>query len=174
MPFSRIALLIVSLSLLSFPAGARDGAAIWDSRCEECHGDPAAFSTKYLWNVDGQLQGQHHADNMIQFLSKHYVPGHELVTIQEMLLSQANTPGRFAAECSECHGEIKTFVEKSLWVGKTSISGMESGTDVGEFLETHRELQPEDAIFYQKLFFRIAGKSTPSRLFSSEPGLQFR
>ena len=174
MSFSRIAILFLSLALNPLEGSSRDGPAIWDSRCEECHGDPVMFATKYLWNIQGQLQGQHHTDNLDQFLRNHYVPDHEIVVIREMLLSQANTPERFAAECSECHGDINPFVENSLWVGKSSISGVESGMDVGDFLKTHQELKPEDVIFYQKLFFRIAGKSTPSELFSTEPGLQFR
>lgn len=173
MPHSRSIVLILSLMLLSPASAARQGPAIWDSRCEECHGDSAIFARKYLWKIDGQLQGQHHVTTMDKFMRNHYIPDHEIETITSLLLSQANRPARFEAECSECHGDIHAFVKKSLWVGKESISGIESGGDVGDFLPTHRKLAPEDTRFYLKLFFRIAGKPAPSRLFSTEPGLQF-
>ena len=173
MPISRVAILILPLMLISLETSSRDGPAIWDSRCEECHGDSAIFAGKYLWQIDGQLQGQHHVNNMDMFMRNHYIPAHEIDAINSLLLSQANRPARFAAECGECHGDINSFVEKSLWVGKESISGMESGGDVEDFLPDHRKLAPEDTRFYLKLFFRIAGKPAPSALFSTEPGLQF-
>lgn len=173
MPISRATILIMSLMLLSLESGSRGGPAIWDSRCEECHGDSATFAGKYLWQIGGQLQGQHHVNNMDMFMRNHYIPDHEIDTIKSLLLSQANRPARFETECGECHGDINSFVEKSLWVGKENISGMESGADIGDFLPTHRELDPENTRFYLKLFFRIAGKPAPSALFSTEPGLQF-
>jgi len=43
------------LVLIPIEAGARDALAIWDDRCEECHGDSVKFAKKYLWDVDGQL-----------------------------------------------------------------------------------------------------------------------
>lgn len=166
--------LLLLLALVAFQAGARDGAAIWDSRCEECHGGSAGFAAKYLWNMDGQLQGQHHVDTMDRFMRNHYIPDHEIPAIRQLLLSQANTPARFAAECGECHGEVEAFVEKSLWVGKNSISGTETGQDAGEFLPTHRGLSPDDADYFQKLFYRVAGKPAPSELVNKDPALEFK
>ncbi len=96
MPVCRLSIAFVLLSLATIDAGARDGFAIWDSRCEECHGDPAVFAGKYLWDIEGQLQGQHHIDNL--------EPVHGATTILrttnsrlfgDMLLSQANSPLRF-------------------------------------------------------------------------------
>lgn len=174
MGLSRVFFLLAALVFSSLVSGARDGPAIWDSRCEECHGDPAPFATKYLWNLGGQLQGQHHTDDMHLFMRNHYIPDHEIEAIQNMLLAQANSPQRYVDECSECHGEIDAFVEASFWVGKNSISSSNTGLDVGEFLQTHRELTDEDITFYLKLFYRVAGKPIPSRLISTEPGLQFR
>ena len=166
-------LVILALLATASATGARDGPAVWGDLCEECHGDHERFAVKYLWNLDGQLQGQHHIDNMDQFLGNHYVPGHELATIRQMLLAGANTPARFGTECGECHGELESFVNTSLWVGKASISGMESGADAADYLQTHRDLTPQDVNFYLKLFFRVAGKSVPSELISTEPGLAF-
>jgi hypothetical protein len=78
-----------------------------------------------------------------------------------MLLAQANSPVRFKAECGDCHGDAKEFVEQSIWVRGSGITGLESGMDVSEFLPTHQELRPEDIAFYRKLFARIAGKHIP-------------
>jgi hypothetical protein len=161
MPISRLNIAILLLMLIPIEAGSRDGLAIWDSRCEECHGDPAVFSSKYLWDIDGQLQGQHHITNLNLFMGNHYIPDHEIEAIRIMLLSQANSPVRFKTECSGCHGDVIEFIEKSLWVRRGGITGMESGMDLIDFLPTHQGLQPADVTFYRKLFARIAGKPIP-------------
>jgi hypothetical protein len=152
---------ILMLLLVTVEAGARDARAIWEDRCEECHGDSVKFANKYLWDIEGQLQGQHHIDNLSLFMRNHYIPDHAVEKIRNMLLAQANSPIRFKAECGDCHGEITEFVEKSLWVRGSEITGLESGLDIGEFLPTHLELQPEDVAFYRKLFARVAGKPIP-------------
>lgn len=156
LPQTRIVILL--LVLIPIEAGSRDAQAIWDSRCEECHGDPAKFSSKYLWNIEGQLQGRHHIDNLNLFMNNHYIPEHEIETIRNMLLDQANSPVRFKAECGSCHGDANEFVSKSIWVRGSEITALESGMDISEFLPTHQELGPEDVAFYRKLFARIAGK----------------
>jgi len=161
MPVYRLSIAILLLALIPLETVARDAWAIWDSRCEECHGDPAEFAGKYLWNIDGQLQGHHHIDNLSLFMRNHYVPDHEIEAIHDMLLAEANSPLRFEAECGECHGAVNEFVEQSIWVRGSGITGMESGMDVSEFLPTHRELQPGDVSFYRKLFARVAGKPIP-------------
>lgn len=161
MRVSRVNIAILLLALIPLEVSSRDALAIWDSRCEECHGDPARFAGKYLWDIGGQLQGQHHVDNLDLFMRNHYTPDHEIETINSMLLARANSPVRFKTECGGCHGDAKEFVEKSIWVRGSGITGMESGMDISEFLPTHQELQPEDVAFYQKLFARIAGKPLP-------------
>ena len=161
MPVFRLSIAVLLLVLIPIEVGSRDALAIWDSRCEECHGDPARFASKYLWNIDGQLQGQHHIDNLDLFMRNHYIPDHEIEAINDMLLARANSPLRFETECGGCHGDVKAFVEKSIWVRGNAITGMESGMDVSEFLPTHQELNPEDIAFYRKLFARVSGKPIP-------------
>jgi hypothetical protein len=158
MRISRVGIAILLLALSPIEASARDAEAIWDSRCEECHGDPTRFARKYLWDIEGQLQGQHHIDNLRLFMGNHYIPAHEIEAIRNMLLAQANSPLRFKTQCGGCHGDVKEFVEKSIWVRGSEITGLDSGMDVGEFLPTHQELGAEDITYYQKLFARIAGK----------------
>lgn len=159
LPQMRIVILL--LLLIPIEADSRDAKAIWDSRCEECHGDPAKFSGKYLWNIEGRLQGRHHIDNLDLFMRNHYIPEHEIEAIHNMLLEQANSPVRFKAECGGCHGDANEFVGKSIWVRGGEITGLESGMDISEFLPTHQELQPEDVAYYRRLFARIAGKPIP-------------
>lgn len=161
MPISRVSIALLVLALIPIAAGARDGLAIWDSRCEECHGDPAVFAGEYLWVIDGQLQGQHHIDNLSLFMGNHYIPDHEIDAIGEMLQARANSAARFTTECASCHGEASDFVDNSLWVTRGGVTGMESGMEVSEFLPTHQDLQPDDVVFYRKLFARIAGKPLP-------------
>jgi hypothetical protein len=161
MRIAQVSIFVLLLALIQIETGSRDAQAIWDSRCEECHGDPTRFANKFLWNMEGQLQGQHHIDDLHLFMGNHYIPDHEIDAIRNMLLSQANSPVRFKTECSGCHSDAKEFVGKSLWVSKNGITGLETGKDLSEFLPTHQDLQPEDVIFYQKLFARIAGKPFP-------------
>ncbi len=142
-------------------ASARSAKAIWDNRCEECHGDNIDFAGKYLWNIEGQLQGQHHIDNLMLFMGNHYIPDHTIDTIRSMLLTHANSPLQFVTECDGCHGDVSDFVEKSIWVRGNGITGMGTGKDLSDFLPGHEGLQKEDVAFYLKLFARIAGKPLP-------------
>ncbi len=157
----RLSISVLLLALIPIEAGSRDALAAWDSRCEECHGDPGEFAGKYLWDIEGQLQGQHHIDNLDLFMRNHYTPDHEIEIINNMLLARANSPVRFETECENCHGDVREFVEKSIWVRGNGITGMKTGVDIDEFLPTHQDMQPEDIVFYRKLFARIAGKPVP-------------
>jgi hypothetical protein len=161
MCISRLSIAILLLALIPIEAGSRDAPAIWDSRCEECHSESAGFAGKFLWNIDGQLQGRHHVTDLNLFMHNHYIPDHEIEPIRILLLAQANSAARFDTECGSCHGDAGEFVGKSIEVRGSRVTGLESGIDVSEFLPTHRELQPEDVTFYQKLFARIAGKPIP-------------
>ncbi len=152
---------MLSLVLLPDNAGARSAKAIWDNRCEECHGDNVEFAGKFLWNIEGQLQGQHHIDNLNLFMGNHYIPDHAIESVRIMLLSHANSPVRFVTECGACHGDATEFVEKSIWVRGNGITGMGTGKNLGDFLPGHEGLQGEDIGFYLKLFARIAGKPLP-------------
>lgn len=158
-PPASIVILLLVLNPVN--SGAREAQAIWDSRCEECHGDNARFAGKYLWNIEGKLQGQHHIDNLSLFMRQHYIPDHEIETIRDMLLVKSNSSARFKAECGECHGDVAEFVEKSIWVRGIDVTGMETGGDISQFLPTHQGLRAEDINFYRKLFARIAGKPLP-------------
>ena len=139
-------------------AVAVDGRIVWDNKCEECHGDSTQFSKKYLWNLDGLLQGQHHVKDLERYLRQHYVPDYAFQSIQNLLLNSANSPLQFNSECSHCHGEVSGFVKESIWVRGNRITGLESGQDLREFLPGHETLQSGDVIFYLKLFARTAGK----------------
>ena len=141
--------------LLPAGAGARDAYASWDNRCEECHGDADEFSRTFLWAIDGELQGQHHVDNLRLFMGNHYIPEHEFDAIYDMLLAQANTMARFASECGSCHPGAEAFVRKSIATGVEGMIGVESGIVVSEFLQTHRDLPEDDVVFFTRLITRV-------------------
>ena len=147
---------LVLLLLVVNGALARSPEKSWDNRCEQCHGDYAEFSRKYLWLVDGQLQGRHHVDDLQLFLEKHYIPAHQVDAVRDLLASKANSPQRFVDECGECHGDAASFVEQKLWVRGEEITAMGVGQEAGEFMQGHQQLEPDDVEFYLKLFFRIA------------------
>jgi hypothetical protein len=41
----------------NYGARSRNAQAIWDSRCEDGHGDQVRFANKHLWNLEGQFAG---------------------------------------------------------------------------------------------------------------------
>jgi len=141
--------------LLPPGAGARDAYATWDDRCEECHGDADEFSRRFLWAIDGQLQGQHHVDNLRLFMGNHYIPEHQIEAIYDMLLAQASTLARFTDECSRCHDSAEAFVHKSIATRVSGMVGVESGIPVSEYLQTHQDLSKADVEFFTRLIARV-------------------
>lgn len=157
----KTSIVILLLVLNPVKSAERDAQAIWDSRCEECHGDNVKFARKYLWNIKGELQGQHHVDNLSLFMRQHYIPDHEIETIRDMLRAEANSPVEFKTSCGECHGDVAEFVGKSIWVRGKEVTAMGTGRDIAEFLSKHQGLRPDEVTFYRKLFARVAGKPLP-------------
>ncbi|MFA9421361.1 MAG: hypothetical protein ACERLB_14510 [Gammaproteobacteria bacterium] len=136
-------------------ADAREIRAEWDNRCEECHGEADEFARKFLWAIDGQLQGQHHIDNLRLYLRNHYIPKHLIDEIYNMLLAQANSPVRFKSECSSCHNSAEEFIKRAIFIKAGELTGVESGIPVREFLKTHQRLQQTDVDFFTKLLTRV-------------------
>lgn len=130
-------------------------SAAWNSRCEECHGEADKFAHKYLWAIDGKLQGRHHVHDLRLFLGHHFLPDHLIDKLSAMLMKHANTPQRFADECSGCHGKVEDFVKKSVAFKWGKVRGLKSGTAVGEFLPGHEGLKKEDAEFFASLLERF-------------------
>ena len=121
-------------------ADAREIRAEWDNRCEECHGEADEFARKFLWAIDGQLQGQHHIDDLRLFMRNHYIPKHLIDEIYNMLLAQANSPARFKSECSSCHNSAEEFIRRVIFIKAGKLTGVESRIPVREFLH------PRDAV----------------------------
>ncbi len=143
-------------------ADAREIRAEWDNRCEECHGEADEFARKFLWAIDGQLQGQHHIDDLSLYMRNHYIPKHLFDEIYNMLLEQANTPARFKSECSSCHNSAKEFIRKSIFIKAGELTGVESGIPVREFLKTHQGLQQTGVDFFTKLLARVLNENSRS------------
>ena len=148
----------IAALLLAGPvdAVARSPEASWDNLCEECHGDADEFSRKYLWHIGGQLQGRHHVDNLPLFLDNHYIPAHELDAMTDMLTGFANTLEPFDRNCGGCHGEAAKFVAQSIAIGADEMTALSSGTEVGEFLQSHQDIPAEDIAYYIRLFERVS------------------
>lgn len=147
---------VVALLLLSPNSDAeRDAQSIWGSRCQQCHGNVAEFAQQRLWNIDGQLHGKRHAEELQQFLRRHYLPATEARGIRELLLSFAKSTARFDQECGSCHGDAAEFVENSLWVRRDSISSLATGKDIAGFLATHRNLSTDDARYFFDLLLHV-------------------
>ena len=160
----RKMIIIAILLLVCNPSAANpvDARTAWGSRCEECHGDPDKFAAKYLWIIDGQLQGRHHVEDLRLFLGNHYLPDHLIEPLHEMLSEHASTLARFDDECSECHGTPESFVRKSIVTQGREMIGVMSSTAVGKYLVKHRELGKDDAEFFTRLLRRVANIIYPN------------
>lgn len=155
-PRLRGLIAVIALLLISPDSGAeRDAWTIWDSRCQQCHGSVSEFARERLWNIDGQLHGKRHAEELRQFLHRHYIPATAIQSMREMLLAHARSTERFDSECGSCHGTTAEFVENSLWVRRDSITSLATGKDIAEFLSTHRNLSPDDAEFFFDLLLHV-------------------
>lgn len=60
------------------------------------------------------------------------------------------------SRCEECHGAPESFVRKSIVTQERELIGVMTSTPVGEYLETHRELNDADAEFFTRLLRRVA------------------
>ncbi|HKJ51612.1 MAG TPA: hypothetical protein VKB27_08910 [Gammaproteobacteria bacterium] len=157
-------LVFIAMLLVCGPSGANpvDARTAWGSRCEECHGDPDKFAAKYLWIIDGKLQGRHHVDDLRLFLGNHYLPDHLIDPLHAMLSKHASTLARFTDECSECHGTPESFVRKSIVTQGREMIGVMSSTVVDKYLEKHRDLSKDDAAFFTRLLRRVANIIYPN------------
>ena len=113
------------------------------------------FARKFLWAIDGQLQGQHHIDDLRLYMRNHYIPKHLIDEIYNMLLAQANSPARFKGECSSCHNSAEEFIRRAIFIKAGELTGVESGIPVLEFLKTHQGLQHADVEFFTILLTRV-------------------
>jgi hypothetical protein len=129
---------------------------LWDNQCAECHGHSGEFAHKFLKITNGQLQGNHHVQNLRIFMRNHYTQGNEVDAVYEMLLAQAQTKPRFKQECGNCHGSAAAFVRHSLILQGEVLLSRESGQPIYQFLQQHRQLEANDVDFYSRLLNRIA------------------
>lgn len=144
-----------------FASPATGGSAVdlhwlWDDRCAMCHGHSGEFARKFLTVSGGQLQGRHHTDDLRQFMHNHYLAGNEVDAVYNMLLAQTSIPPRFRDECSACHGTAAIFVRNTLVLRDGILYGRDSAQAANDFLEHHRNLEPEDVNFFVQLLTRLA------------------
>jgi hypothetical protein len=129
---------------------------LWHDRCAECHGHAGDFARKFLSVSNGQLQGTHHQYELRSFLHNHYLSGHEVDAVYDMLLAQVKTQVRFKDECSGCHGTAAEFVRKSLEIRTGVLYGRDSEIQARLFLGNHRNLGPDDVEFFISVLRRVA------------------
>jgi len=150
----------VLVALLQFTGKGRASGIdlhwLWDNQCAECHGHSSEFAHKFLKVTNGQLQGNHHVQNLRLFMRNHYTQNIEVDAVYEMLLAQALTKTRFKQECSNCHGSAASFVRQSLILQNKVLLSRESGQPIRKFLQQHRQLDTNDVNFFMRLLNRVA------------------
>ncbi len=129
---------------------------LWDDRCAECHGHSGDFTRKFLRVDEGRLAGQHHVENLQEFMRHHYLRADAVDAVYQMLLAQALTAPRFKQECSRCHESAASLVRDTAVLHEGGSLDLHSGQSMRLFLQRHRSLQPEDVEFFVKLLTRVA------------------
>lgn len=160
-PSARLAgIFAIFLVFLSAPqaAAAVDLHRLWDGKCAECHGHSADFARRMLSAADGRLLGRHHVDDLKHFLGNHYLMGQDIDGIYDMLLAQVNTPPRYAAECTSCHGTAAELVRGSIESRDGVLYAVGASRPLDDFLDGHRGLSLEDAGFFSDLLTRVFGE----------------
>lgn len=150
--------MMLILTFLLFPAVAvfaTDIHKMWDDRCVSCHGHAGEFSRKFLKVTGSELQGRHHTHDLRLFLNNHYLSGHDVEPVYNMLLAQVSILPRFKNECSRCHENAATFVRESFTLEGGSLNSIKLKIPVRDFLSGHRNLQPVDIDFFMEQFNRI-------------------
>ena len=129
---------------------------LWHDRCAGCHGHAADFARNSLHAPDGRLHGRHHEGDLRLFLHNHYLSGHEVDAVYNMLMAQVQTQARFKYECSECHRIASEFIRDSLEFRDGVLYGRDSGNRIRDFLTSHRDMTEEDVEYFNSLLVRIA------------------
>ena len=152
--YSLIFLTVLLITPLSY-AMEQDLHRLWDDRCIGCHGHAGEFARKFLSISNGNLQGKHHVKDLRLFLQNHYLSGHSVEPVYNMLLAQAGNESRFKIECSKCHDNAANFVRSSLVLRDDVLYGRDTGLPIREFLTTHRKLHQQDIEYYLQQLTRI-------------------
>lgn len=149
-------MLIMTLLLMPVVAAlATDLHQLWDDRCATCHGHSGKFSREFLSVSNAELQGKHHVHDLRLFLNNHYLAGHDVEPIYNMLLAQASTTPRFKNECRSCHDRAAKFVRASLVLRDDVLYSRKLKIPVRDFLTGHKYLQKKDVDFFMALLNRI-------------------
>jgi len=151
--------LILTISLLLTPslaASSQDLHRLWDDRCATCHNHAGDFSRQFLSVSNGELQGKHHTHDLRLFLKNHYLAGHSVDAVYNMLLAQTKTDPRFKSECSSCHANAANFLRNSIILRDSVLYSRKLNIPVRDFLNGHRNLQPDDVDFFMQQLTRIA------------------
>lgn len=154
-----IASTLVVTAVLAAAAARASGTDLhwlWHDRCASCHGHAGDFARNSLNVSNDALQGRHHTRDFRQFLHHHYLGGHEVDAIYNMLLAQVKTQPRYRAECSSCHGTAAEFVRSSLELRDGTLYSRDGEHQVRLFLDHHRNLDPGDVEFFINVLTRVA------------------
>lgn len=114
----------------------------WDQRCSACHGHAGAFARRWLAVEQGHLVGQHHRDNLAEFLRHHYLADDLVEPVMQMLSAQAAQAPTFQDRCAGCHKTAADFARQSLDLRNGVLYGRHSGKPVRDYLATHGGLAP--------------------------------
>lgn len=137
---NKVAAGILGLTAAMAGAQSTDLHAMWDGRCQSCHGHAGSFARSTLSVAQGRLQGKHHRDDLEQFLRQHYLADSLVLPTMAMLAAQAAADPTYAAKCAGCHQSAAEFARQSLMMRDGKLVGRASGVPVADYLSRHGKL----------------------------------
>jgi mono/diheme cytochrome c family protein len=148
---------------LAAEATPQDLHLYWDDRCQGCHGHAGEFARRFLRVHEGQLQGQHHRQDLSRFLSQHYLSDALVGPVSAMLVAQVTSPALFKPQCARCHESASAFARQSLlWQGGVLV-GRASGKPVADYLVHHGGLAATQIPVVVEELSRVLNEVSPAR-----------
>jgi hypothetical protein len=123
-----------------------DMHAVFEARCQSCHGHSGAFARDRLAVVDGQVVGSR-GQSLMNFLQGHQggLSGTEAALLLNMFRAQIDSGALFRERCLTCHDTARTFVRLNLILRDGVLTGRYSDRPVAPFLPGHARLTAVEA-----------------------------
>jgi hypothetical protein len=158
---SAVLVLIAWLGLAT-AASSLDLHQFWDQRCQNCHGHAGDFARRHLQVENGLLAGQHHRDNLKQFMARHEMGPEHVERIYGMLLAQATTKPVYQQKCAACHGTAAELARISIARKDGVLIALPSERPLADLLKRHGKLTADEIPTVLDSLARVLGEVKPN------------
>ena len=137
--------LLLALLVASVPVEADDFHALFEARCQRCHGHAGPFVRARLRLEDGVVKGSRGA--LDGFLRRHAggLSTSEVALFIDIFRQQIERAGLYREHCIVCHEPAHEFAAIWLTVRDDRLIGRYSERDISAFLLRHGRLSDAEA-----------------------------